>query len=244
MNANMLINQETHPGIAFAYAAGLVTSLVARTVRCYKDAENRLLSFAASEHGCLAMNAILTLGAGIYTLASGGAPALAYTLICFGVANGFQSAIYGNLLRLNGAARNYALTACDTCMTVGFANLLYFSKGSPWQIGVGVVSNIVMSGVRTGLWAKNFNIHPDFLYADMIALAGATAYEAYHSGHPWIALSRVIAAGAISMLAGNRAAFGDGDQHSYIDIRNLPKNMRCLRAYAAQRRPLLTSAPK
>ncbi|MER2519677.1 MAG: hypothetical protein ABTQ34_03195 [Bdellovibrionales bacterium] len=241
MVGNMLINREHHPDIATAYGIGLAAHILAK-IGASNRPDNHMLQFAASPPGCLAMNAGLTLSAGFYAHATGGPTLLASAMVCFGTANGVQSAIFGNVLKLKDNARNFALTACELCMTGGFACLLAYSGAPTWEVGAGIMTNVAMVAARTKQCGLNLNIHPDLLYADMLAMAGITAYEAVASGHPWVAASRGMAAIALTMLAGDRAT--SMNMRSYLDVRQLPENVKDLKAYVSRRWLPSVAAPK
>lgn len=215
MVANMVLNQANSPGIAKAYAIGLAAHLGSQLCKT----SNRFVNFLASNAGCLGTNALLTAGAAASTFLSGGNTDLVGTLSCFSAANGVQSTIFGNILRFGNVAKNYALTACELCMTAGFGFLMHYSGASTREAGVAFGVNVLAAMARVNPFRLEMlrNIHPDVLYLDMLSVAAYTAQLAHTHGHDWVAASRVLAMVAITMLAGDRAK--NSGFTPYLDIR-------------------------
>ncbi len=222
MVASALLNASTQPWMMATYAAGLVAQCVAQTLCANGETSNKLLKFLGGEQGGLATNAAITLAAGIIILAMGTAsPALGCALTAFGLANGGQASIRGNILKLEGRKKDFALTACDAAMGIGFFCLGNHVKMPTIPLTIATIANASMIACRA-IWGNK--IPADLMYADMMMNAGTTFLYAGNLHQYDIAASRAFALLAISRIATERAQ--DKGKKSYLDIFRLPEAVR------------------
>ncbi len=212
--SNSGLNGQTHPALAALYMCVYAGQRVA-TRFCADATNNRFTQFVLGQQGVLLANAVTTAVAGAATVAIGGSWELAKACGEFALANSGQAAITDNYVAFPNTmrgkiAKNISLGVCQLSILDGLRHIAEYAGYSPQQSWGLVLPGVILGGyrlfqnqldplIRKGI--SGWDVHPDWIHADMMGITAAIGYSAYESHQPLIALSRALTVVAFSRLA-------------------------------------------
>ncbi len=239
---NAALNTQTHPMIAFGYAALFATQRGASHFLAQRI-NNPVAKFILGPQGPLFVNAVFTALVGLVTQRYG-APELAAACWSFSGANLIQALVFGGAIKFGDSkiarfAKNSVLALCETSILYGLSKVAQ-NAGFDSQTALAMVAPGVLFALARSFKPKL--LPPSLAYMDMMMVAASTGVEAAATGNYLNAFSRVLAFTAFSRLAVARAQ-NDG-RSTFLQVeKSVPWALRYVRSKLRWRQSANTAGP-